>query len=103
MEEHMPEAMSGEYVLSIEELAHAIQRHKTSRFNTERMIDNIQGQIDKIETCQKQIEDRTESVPQWEEIFMETDKSTKRVLVNRIVDKILITESTVHIVYKLKV
>ncbi len=103
MEEHMPEAMMGNYILSIEELAHAIKKHKANLEDTEKKIKNIQEQIDDINNSNKEMDDIKNNIPKWKEIFMGTDKHTQRVIVNKIIDKVIMKKDEIHIIYKIKI
>ena len=103
MEEHIPEAMTGEYVLSIEQLANAIQKHKNNQTNIEKKINDIKEQMDVINISKNNIKELKTNIPQWQDVFMGTDKEIKRILINKIVDKILIKKDEVHIIYKIKV
>ena len=102
MEEHMPEAMMGNYVLTIEELAHAIKKHKANLQETEQKIQVIQDQIDSINISHKEMDDIKNNIPKWKEIFMGTDKHTQRVIINKIVDKVIMKKDAIHIIYKIK-
>lgn len=103
MEERIPEAITGEYALSIDELMHTIKKYKNNQQEIEQKINNLQEQINSIESSKEQIEDIKRNIPKWQEIFTNADKHTKRVLVNRIVDKIIIKKDEAHIIYKIKV
>lgn len=103
MEEHIPDAMTGEYVLSLEQLASAIQKHKNKQNEIKEKINHIKEQLDTIEKSRNNIDALKNNIPQWKDIFMSADKESKRVLVNKIVDKIFVKKEEVHIIYKIKV
>lgn len=103
MEEHIPEAMLGNYILTIEELAHAIKKHKVNLENIEIKIRNIQEQIDDINNSNKEIDDIKNNIPKWKEIFMGTDKHTQRVIINKIIDKVMVKKDEINIIYKIKI
>ena len=44
-----------------------------------------------------------EMIPTWSETFDKADKETKRVLINKIVDKILITKEKITIKFKIRI
>jgi len=102
MEEHMPEAMAGNYVLTIEELAHAIKTHKAKLQETEQRICDMKEQMDNIRNSHKEIDDMESNIPKWKEIFMGADKPTQRVVIDKIVDKVTIKKDEIHIIYKMK-
>jgi len=103
MEKHIPEAMMGNYILSIEQLAHAIKKHKTNLQETEKKIQNIQERMDSVNSSNKEIDDIKNNIPKWKEIFMGTDKHTQRVIINKIIDKVIMKKDEIHIVYKIKI
>lgn len=103
MEEHIPDAMTGEYVLSLEQLASAIQKHKNKQNEIKEKINHIKEQLDTIEKSRNNIDALKNDIPQWKDIFMSADKESKRVLVNKIVDKIFVKKEEIHIIYKIKV
>ena len=50
---------------------------------------------------EKDISNFYKDIPSWQEIFSGTDKATKRVLVNKIVDKIIIKDDSINIKFKI--
>ena len=99
----MTEAMMGNYILSIEELAHAIKKHKANLKETEQKIQAIQEQMDSIDISHKEMNDIKNNIPEWKEIFMGTDKHTQRVIINKIIDKVIMKKDEIHIIYKIKI
>ena len=95
--------MTGEYVLSLEQLASAIQKHKNKQNEIKEKINHIKEQLDTIEKSRNNIDALKNDIPQWKDIFMSADKESKRVLVNKIVDKIFVKKEEIHIIYKIKV
>ena len=42
-------------------------------------------------------------LPTWKEVFESADKETKRVLINKIVDKVIITKEEIRIKFKINI
>ena len=103
MEEHIPDAMTGNYALSLEELAHAIQRHKIKRDEIEENIEKLKQQADYLKRHEEQYDDIKNNIPIWKDVLLNADKETKRVIINKIVNKIMIKKDEIHIIYNIKI
>jgi predicted nucleic acid-binding Zn-ribbon protein len=103
MEEHIPDAMTGDYVLPIEQLAEAIQKHKDKQNNLQNEINRVKDELNSLDTTRDNIEGLKNNIPQWKDIFMGTDHHKQRVLVDKLVEKIIVKTGEIHIVYKIKV
>lgn len=101
MESKIPDAITGEYPLSLEELVLIIQRQKA----------NAQSQQDII--TQKELELQEDSVsfddwkkirreiPTWQSVFLNADTATKRVLINKLIERIDVKKDEVVIRFKI--
>lgn len=103
MEDHIPDAMTGDYVLSLEELAHAIQKYKDKKEDIERKINELQEQMEYFKKHEEQTDEIKKNIPIWKEILSKADKEAKRVLINKIINKIIIKKDEIHIIYNLKI
>jgi len=93
MEEKIPLAMQGEYLLSMEELVVLIKKQKVSYEQKKQMIDAKEDN-DERDTLRK-------SIPTWQDVFLNADSATKRVLVNKLIDRIDVTKEEVIIKFKI--
>lgn len=93
MEEKIPLAMQGEYLLSMEELVLLIKKQKASYEQKKQMIESKEDN-DERDTLRK-------SIPTWQDVFLNADSATKRVLVNKLIDRIDVTKEEVIIKFKI--
>lgn len=107
MEEKIPEAITGEYILGLEDLVRNIH---TQREREQRQIIVVQEKETQLqnssliikkwqkifsETQEDRHTDKSQSIkniPTWREIFLSADTATKRVLVNKLLERIDITK-----------
>lgn len=107
MEEKIPEAITGEYILGLEDLVRNIH---TQREREQRQIIVVQEKETQLqnssviikkwqkifsETQEDRHTDKSQSiknVPTWREIFLSADTATKRVLVNKLLERIDVTK-----------
>ena len=101
MKSHIPEAMSGNYPLSIEVIADTIKMFENNYEEKENELKELNLQYENMEINNKDIEDVYRIIPTWKDIFNNADKQTKRVLVNKIVDKVIITKERITIKFKI--
>lgn len=102
MKEHIPEAMTGNYPLSLEILADTIKTFENNQKEKEKEILELNTRYKNVEISNKDFDEFQKLIPSWEKIFNEVDKQTKRVLINKIVDKIIITNEKINIKFKIK-
>ena len=104
MQEHIPDAMSGAYPLSVTELADAIRRHTErkkllekernsrndalKRFNAEAAAHSVHSQ------------EKNFPLPTWAQVFEKASAETKRVLVNRLLERIEVSEMQIVIRFR---
>lgn len=86
MQEHIPDAMSGNYPLSVEEIASAIRRLNEKK-------ETLESQLKKEESLlQARNSQDTTPVPQppwtWRQVFLRSARETQRVLINLLLAKI---------------
>lgn len=100
LEDKIPEAMAGTYILTLEDLVHSIEKQKSNKKQQSETIEQFENEfnttvsIDDWETLRSKI-------PTWQEIFLNADTPTKRVLVNKLIEHIDITENKVVIRFKI--
>lgn len=103
MEEHIPDAITGDYALSVEQIASAINRYKDNQNAVEGKIENVKDRLKAITGSNDNVENLKKEIPKWKEVFMGTDNAAKRVLVKKVVNKIVVKKGEIHIDYKLKI
>ena len=101
MEEHIPEAMTGEYALSLEKLSHLIDK-KTEQENKQiEVIREKELILQNTAVTVKDWEDIRKKIPTWHKMFLNIDTSSKRVLVNKLIERIDITRELVTIHFRI--
>ena len=94
LQEFIPDAIAGNFALSIEETASAIRRMEERRIFLEK-------QLQERETALSKIQKKECSMPTWKEVFIKADKGTQRVLVNKLVERIEVTKEHIMIRFRI--
>lgn len=101
MEEHIPEAMTGDYPLSLEELASAIRRQKEKIAEQERMIQEKKDSLKGMAVTAEEGKELKSNIPTWKQVFAEADTQTQRVLVNKLIERIDVTNEQIVVRFKI--
>ena len=101
MEEKLPLAITGDYVLTLEELASAIRKQKEKLALCKEKIEQKEEQLKQIGIDYGEWKELEKNIPTWKEIFYHADVPTKRVLVNKLIEKISITDEQIVITFKI--
>lgn len=107
MQEHIPDAMSGAYPLSVAEIAAAIKRHTEKKTILEREWNDRNDILKKFEseTAASAVHAGTppeagSGLPTWAQVFENTPAETKRVLVNRLLERIEVSKERISIWFR---
>ncbi len=101
MKEHIPAAMSGQYPLSVGIIADTIKKFEKEQREKENELSGLLVQYDNMKVNYKDWDDICGIIPDWQDVFYNTDRETKRVLINMAVDKIYITNEEIKIQFKI--
>ncbi len=101
MKLHIPEAITGEYPLSIEMLADTIKKFEKKLKEKEKELKELSIQYDNMEINSKDWDSLCKMIPTWKDVFYNADKRTKRILINKIVDKVYFTNEEIKIQFKI--
>ncbi|MEY8339008.1 recombinase family protein [Lachnospiraceae bacterium 62-35] len=101
MEEHIPEAVTGTYPLSLEELVSAIRKQKEKKTEQKKQIQEKENTLKGMAAVIDEWKERKENIPTWQQVFKEADAQTQRVLVNKLIDRIDVTEEEIVIYFKI--
>ena len=101
IEEHIPEAMTGDYPLSLEELASAIRRQKEKIAEQERMIQEKKDSLKGMAVTAEEWKELKSNIPTWKQVFAEADTQTQRVLVNKLIERIDVTNEQIVVRFKI--
>lgn len=101
LEDKIPQAITGEYPLSLEELVHIIEKQKRKEQEQTAQIDELEKELQNTSASITDWETLRTKIPTWREVFLKADTPDKRVLVNKLIERIDITENQVIIRFKI--
>lgn len=101
MEQHIPEAMTGDYALSLEELVAVIHRQQEKKEEQEAQIQEKKERLQQMAVTAGEWEELRTQIPTWQQVFKEAGRETQRVLVNRLIDRIDVTDNQIVIRFKI--
>lgn len=101
MEDKIPEAMTGEYALSLDDLVRNIDRQKAKEQEQLEVVHQKQQELQNTSVTTKDWEDVKNKIPTWHELLVNADTATKRVLINKLVERIDITKDRIVIRFKI--
>lgn len=100
IEGNVPDVMSGESPLSLEELVSVIRKLKTQLKEQEELIGQKEEDLKRALVNGNQWQEHREQIPSWQEVFMNADTATKRVLVDKLIQRIDLTKESIVIRFK---
>ncbi len=101
MEEHIPDSMTGEYALSLEDLAQNIEKQKTKEQEQQSIIEQIENDLQNTTVTSNDWEEIKKKIPTWHELLLHADTPTKRVLVNKLINRIDVTKDKITVHFKI--
>lgn len=101
MESNIPNAMTGDYPLSLEELADIIRKHRELEKKHKRIVEEKEAELDAMKVSMDDWERIRSRIPTWQDVFWNADTTTKRVLVNKLIERIDITKDNINIRFKI--
>ncbi len=101
MEEHIPDAMTGTYPLTLEDLVRSIDIQKSKKQKQLAVVQEKEIILQNTAVTAKDWEDIRSNIPTWREMFLHADTPTKRVLVNKLIERIDITRERLVVRFKI--
>ena len=101
MESNIPNAMTGDYPLSLEELADIIRKHRELEKKHKRIVEEKEAELDAMKVSMDDWENIRSRIPTWQDVFWNADTTTKRVLVDKLIERIDITRDNINILFKI--
>lgn len=101
LEDNIANAITGEYPLTLEQLVTIINKHKQQAENQEEVIRQKELELKTASVSMDEWNDIRVKIPTWQDVFLNADTPTKRVLVNRLVDKIDIKRDEIVVRFKI--
>lgn len=101
LEEHIPNAMTGTYDISLKELMDNIRKQKSKEQEQSAVVQQKESDLQASTITSKDWEEIKGNIPSWHEVFLYADTPTKRVLVNKLTSRIDITRERIVIRFKI--
>ncbi len=101
MKGRIPDAMTGDLPLSLEELVNCIENEKEKEKEQLEALRQKKEEIAGLDISAKEWNDIQSKIPTWKDIFLNADTATKRVLVDKIVERIDIRKDEIKIRFKI--
>ena len=100
MEGNLPDAMAGEYPLSLGELAALIRKQKEALERQELLVREKEQALGKASGSAADWEEIKKEIPSWRDVFYNADGAAKRVLVNRLIRRIEVKKDEITVYFK---
>lgn len=101
MESNIPDAMLGEFALSLEELVAIIKKHKEQLEAQQEVVKQKELEFKHSSVSADDWKTLREQIPTWQDVFLNADVATKRVLVNKLIERIDVKKDEVVIRFKI--
>ena len=101
MESHIPEAMTGDYPLSLEELIALIKNQKANLEQKKEKIKKNESALRNTSAIISEWNNLRKKIPTWQEVFLSADTATKRVLMSRLTERIDVKKDEIAVYFKI--
>lgn len=102
MHSKIPEAITGSYAMSLEKLMSVIEEHEKKEQAQLDRVNQIKTEIEQSSVSMNGRKEIRQKLPSWKEIFLNADVSRKRVLVNKLIERIDIRKYNINIRFKME-
>lgn len=100
MESYIPEAMTGNYTFTLDELVGYIKQQKEKIQSQDTIVAEKETELKELTITINDWEDVKSKIPTWQDIFLNADSATKRVLVNKLIERIDVKKDQVIVRFK---
>lgn len=101
MQSHIPEAMTGDYPLTVNEIADAIHKEQKKECSQKQLIFEKEAFLKQDSVYNNEWKILKTKPPTWKQIFEKSDSHTKRVIVNKLIERIDVTDGQIVILFKI--
>lgn len=101
LEDNIANAITGDYPLSLEQLVSIINKHKQQAENQEEIIRQKEMELKNVSVTMDEWTELREKIPTWQDVFLNADTPTKRVLVNRLINRIEVKKDEIVVRFKI--
>lgn len=102
MEEHIADAITGEYPLSLDDLARHIETYKKKEQKQLKIVQQKETDLQDSNVTSTDWENIKSRIPSWQDLFLHADTPTKRVLIHKLIERIVITRERIVIRFKIR-
>ena len=100
MQSHIPEAMTGDYPLSVKEIADAIHKEQEKENMQKQLVLEKEEILKQDSVNSADWKELKSKFPTWKQIFEKSDSHTQRVLVNKLIERIDVTNEQIVIRFR---
>lgn len=101
MEGNIPNAMTEEYALTLDELVTLIKRQKQELKCQEKIVSEKEQILQNASVSVNDWEELKKKIPTWQEVFLNAEPEAKRVLINRLVKRIEVKQDEITVYFKI--
>lgn len=101
LQENIVEVLTGKGQFSASDLNAAIDRQKSNLEELQKKYDTVKKKAQELQMDSDDWETIRKSIPSWIQLLKESDLSAKRVLVNKLISRIDVTEDSLTIDFKI--
>lgn len=100
MEDHVANAMLGDFPVSLQDLVAMINKHKEQLRQQQEVVKQKEAALQNAAVHAYAWKEWGEQIPTWQDVFLHADAATKRVVINKLVEKIEIKKTRMLIRFK---
>lgn len=102
LEEHIPEAIRGDYYFSAEKLSDMIEEKQKALKELEGKVKEIKVKLSNTRVQRADMEKFMANTPNWKEEFENADVPAKQMLLSAIIDRIEVMDGDISIMFKIR-
>lgn len=97
---NIPAAIRGEYIISLETLAEQLKENESRLEQLEKEIENKELELNKDITKLDSYKELFYFIPNWKQLFRDSDIQTKKVILSKIISRIEVFEGELKVHFK---
>lgn len=101
LKSEIPKALRGKSEISMEYLSESLNANKEIELKQLNLIESIELEIKNILVTTEDLKEIYSRIPSWRDVFMSADSAEKRVLVNKLIERIDIKKDVVTVRFKI--
>lgn len=101
MESHVPSAMTGDDAFTEEELVSLIRKYRKKEEELQMIVLEREERLKSMDLTTGEKEKLEKGLPTWQQIFWEMDPDAKRVLIQKMIEKVEVTRERVVIYFRI--